>query len=284
MKNPFYIILLGVAFLIFSKVAAQEQDVRLLKKVEGFNHPESVIYDSANQLLYVSNIGETETEDGYISKVSVDGEIIEKQWITGLEDPKGLLLLGDTLYVTDLKDLVIMNSSTGEITDRISVNSATFLNDLTADAEGNIFISDSKRSSIYKRSAATGKIEEWMFTEKLEYPNGLLVVGDQLYIAAWGGEGAGNLLKVDMQTKKIDRISTEGIGNLDGIQQINDEEFFISNWATGKIYRISKTGEQKEILTSEKSSGDILYYKQEDQLVLPMNHQNAVWWYSLSGS
>lgn len=37
----------------------------------------------------------------------------------------------------------------------------------------------------------------------------------------------------------------------------------------------------KEVLTLEKSSGDTLYDAAKNQLVLPMNHQNSVWWYQL---
>jgi hypothetical protein len=84
-----------------------------------------------------------------------------------------------------------------------------------------------------------------------------------------------------MDTREIEKVSKEGIGNLDGVQPVGDDAFYISDWATGTIYLIKKDGELKEVLTSEKSSGDILFDAEKNQLVLPMNFQNSVWWYQL---
>ena len=253
----------------------------LIKKVEGFSHPESVVQDKTNGVLYISNIGKKEPGDGFISKVTKDGEIIELQWITGLNDPKGLLVKNGTLYVTDVTELVEMDIQTGKITDRIGVKEAVSLNDLTIDEQGTLYISDSGASGIYKMDPS-GKISQWLKSEDLEYSNGLLSVDDNIYVAAWGRDNPGNLLKVNRENKEIERISSEGIGNLDGIQQTGNGDFYISDWATGTIYRIDEQGDQSEILTSEKSAGDILLLEQENLLILPMNLQNAVWWYELN--
>ena len=50
-----------------------------------FELPESVIYDSKNDVLYVSNITDhpfKKDGTGYISKIGLDGTIIKKKWIT----------------------------------------------------------------------------------------------------------------------------------------------------------------------------------------------------------
>jgi sugar lactone lactonase YvrE len=86
---------------------------------------------------------------------------------------------------------------------------------------------------------------------------------------------------VNPEDKSIEKISSEGIGNLDGVQKIDNETFYISDWGTGKIYRINTDGKKEEMLTSEKSSGDILYLNKEKKLVLPMNFQNEIWWYQI---
>ncbi|HSI69002.1 MAG TPA: SMP-30/gluconolactonase/LRE family protein [Gillisia sp.] len=274
--NTFLIVLLSLPFSMLS----QENRAELLRKVKGFSHPESVVLDEKNDVLYISNIGEKETGDGFISKVSPNGEIIELKWIDNLNDPKGLLLVDEILYVTDNTELVIMNSQTGEVTQRIEVTGSSFLNDITVDGEGIIYISDTGKSAIYKRET-TGEINEWVITDELEFPNGLLVVEDFIYVAAWGKENPGNVLKVDLTSGQIHKITKDGIGNLDGIQLVDGDGFFVSDWANGKIHRVGMDGQQMEILTSEKSAGDILFLEEKNQLVLPMNLQNAVWWYQL---
>ncbi len=259
-------------------VNAQPDSATQLRKVTGFSHPESVVMDSGNRVMYVSNIGEKEEGDGFISKVSADGEVENLNWVTGLNDPKGLLLINNVLWVTDNTDLVYIKE--GKIEERIPVEDASFLNDITVGVNGAIYISDTGKSSIYKRDPS-GHISEWIKTETLEFPNGLLAVGKSLYVAAWGGEGPGNVLRIDMDSQTIEKITELGIGNLDGIQQINDKQFYVSDWGSGKIYLVDLNGEVTEILTAEKSAGDILFNNELNQIVIPMNHQNEVWWYQL---
>lgn len=278
MKAITFLVLL---VLIPATAVAQVNNAALLKKVEGFSHPESVVYDNNRDVVYVSNIGEDEAGDGFISRVSKNGEVVEMRWITDLDDPKGLQIKDDKLYVTDNTRLVEINIDENRVSRRMKIEDSQFLNDITIDAEGNLYISDSGKSGIYKMSAS-GEISEWLQTEELEYPNGLLVVDDKIYVAAWGQDGGGNVLKVDLAEKNIEKVSSEGIGNLDGIQKLeNSQAFYISDWATGKVYRITAGGAIEEILTSEKSAGDILYLEEEKKLALPMNLQNEVWWYQL---
>jgi hypothetical protein len=40
-------------------------------------------------------------QDGFITKMNTEGEILELKWITGLEDPKGIAVYKNVLYVAD---------------------------------------------------------------------------------------------------------------------------------------------------------------------------------------
>lgn len=276
-----YKLLFPLLFIGFIGLA-QENSAELLKKVDGFSHPESVVVDEDRQIMFVSNIGDATPGDGFVSKVNLKGEILELKWVDGLNDPKGLQIANGSLYVTDLTELVEMDIETGEIKKKIFVEGSEGLNDITLDEEGNLFISDNRRSAIYLKKKDSDEVEIWMDGKKLQYPNGLLAVQNDLYISAWGDDQNGNVLKINKNTKEISSVSNSGIGSLDGIQQNQRNNFFISDWATGDIYEIKKDGELKKILASEKTSGDILYIPGENKLVLPMNHQNSVWWYQLN--
>ena len=265
--NSIKILLLSV--FISSGLYAQSTSATLIKKVEGFSHPESVVFNEAKNEYYISNMADNEAGDGFISRVSADGEIIDLKWIDGLKDPKGLLIKEDKVYVTNNTELIEISIEKSEITKRIEVEDAKSLNDITIDAVGNIFISDSGKSAIY---LMPGDSANMMIPDNKK---------DHLYAAAWGENSDGNFLKIDMDTREIEKVSKEGIGNLDGVQPVGDDAFYISDWATGTIYLIKKDGELKEVLTSEKSSGDILFDAEKNQLVLPMNFQNSVWWYQL---
>ena len=258
---------------------AQEQKVPEVK-LTGFSHPESVIYDEASEYFYVSNMADDTEGDGFISRVSRKWKEQEHRWITGLNDPKGLVVKGDKLYVTDVTHLLEIDKNSGEMR-KIDVEGAKSLNDPAIDENGNIYFSDLAASSIYKLTEA-GEVEEWLSSPNLERPNGLFITPDFILVSAWGQEQNGHFLKVDRGTKEISRISKEGIGNLDGVQPKGNGEYYISDWATGKIYTIDMEGNLTEEFTSGKSSGDILYLQEEKKLYLPMNHQNELWIYDMN--
>lgn len=76
--------------------------------VEGFSSPESMITNSEN--LYVSNVGKelkpTQKDgDGFISKLTKDGKIEALHFIDGLNAPKGMGIVNNTLYVADIDTL-----------------------------------------------------------------------------------------------------------------------------------------------------------------------------------
>lgn len=268
--------------LLFCGMVSYAQDQKVPEiKLTGFSHPESVIYDEASEYFYVSNMAGREEGDGFISRISRKWKDQDHTWITGLNDPKGLLIKGDRLYVTDVTHLIEIDLHSGEILKRIPVEGGKSLNDPALDEKGDIYFSDLAGSSIYKMNDS-GMVEEWLSTPDLERPNGLFTTPDFILVAAWGDDQNGNILKIDRNTKEITRISKEGIGNLDGIQPKNNGEYYISDWATGKIYTIDMDGKLTEEFISGKSSGDILYLREENKLYLPMNHQNELWIYDMN--
>lgn len=271
-------VLFSIILFLSTEVYSQNTGSDPFKKLPGFSHPESVVFDEEMQVYYVSNMADKEEKDGFISKVSSTGKILDPMWIKELNDPKGLLVHKNRLFVTDVTFLVEMDRHTGKILKRIPIDNAKSLNDITVDPQGNIYISDLVGNSIYKIDLS-GDISQWLHSTELKRPNGLLISGKDLFVASWGKEKPGNLLKVDLETKEIKNITTAGIGNLDGIQQITPESFYVSDWGTGTIYKINTEGSIEEVVETAKSSGDILYLKDSGKIVVPMNHQNELWWY-----
>ncbi|WP_324719095.1 SMP-30/gluconolactonase/LRE family protein [Salinimicrobium sp. HB62] len=267
-------------FLCGITVFGQEKATGPEIKLTGFRHPESVIYDDASEYFYVSNMADRTEGDGFISRISRKLKKQEHHWVKGLNDPKGLVVKDGRLYVTDVNVLVEIDLKSGEIIRRIPVEGAKSLNDPAIDEKGEIYFSDLAGNSIFKLNEE-GEVVSWLNRPELEKPNGLFVTPEHILVAAWGEEQNGNILKVNRSTKEISRISKEGIGNMDGIQPKANGEYYVSDWATGNIYAINMSGNLTKVLSSEKSSGDILYLREENKLYLPMNHQNELWIYDL---
>ncbi|MDQ4139111.1 MAG: hypothetical protein M3142_01170 [Bacteroidota bacterium] len=130
------------------------EKVSLVKKWETepiLNIPESVLYDKNENVLYVSSInGEPSAQDGngFISKVSTNGQVTELNWITGLDAPKGMGLVGNLLYIADLTKVVVVDTKTGQKVKEINPTEAQFLNDITVDAQGNVYVSDTSGKKV----------------------------------------------------------------------------------------------------------------------------------------
>ena len=60
--------------------------------------PESVIYDELRDVLYVANVNMNPWEkdgNGFISKLSSSGEILNLRWVEGMNGPKGMGIVGN---------------------------------------------------------------------------------------------------------------------------------------------------------------------------------------------
>ena len=155
---------------------------------EGLATPESVAYDAKHSRLYVSNVqGHPMKKDGqaYISIVSLEGKMLEQQWVNkGLNAPKGMAIVGDTLYISDIDALVAINISKAEVIERYEAAGAKFLNDVTADKQGNVYVSDMFTDTIH--CLCQGKFEIWLHDAKLMSPNGLRAENNRLVFGSWG--------------------------------------------------------------------------------------------------
>ncbi len=237
-------------------------------------------FPSHGSFAYVSNISGNPTDkdgDGFISKVSLkDGKIIALQWATGLNAPKGLALANGHLYAADIDQLVEIDPGDGKIVARYDAPGAKFLNDVAADSEGRIYVSDSSTSTIWR--LADGKFEKWMEGEALKYPNGLHVIGDKLIIAAWGAPGTSaaksapaNLLEVSIPDKTVrDLGDGTPVGNLDGLEPLDDTSFLVTDWVAGALYRIDASGHAEKLLDLNQGSADIGWVPEQRLLLIPM--------------
>ena len=280
---------MGIMVLLFVNVRAQKAEK--IWEVNGLEAPESVVFDKENQVYYVSNVAGQPAEKnrlGYISIVTIDGNIKTKKWITGLNAPKGLGLYNNHLYIADIDVVVIVDISKGEILDRLKAEKATFLNDIEIDANGTVYVTDTfGGNAIY--SIKDKKIELWLKDEKLDYPNGLKIVDNKLYVASWGvvtnpktfeTEVPGKLMSVDLSTKQIKDI-TGPKGNYDGLITY-DSQFLISDWIAGGVYAIDQKGEVSEVLDSNPGAADIFLQREEKLLLVPQMLDGKMTAYQLS--
>lgn len=252
----------------------------LIKDVQSLAHCESAVFDKNTNRIYASLIGFGAQNDGSIAILDTDGTIINSKFIDSLNDPKGIAITKNRLYVSDVNKLVEANLATGEILKVYTYDKAYFLNDVEIDANNNVYVSDTNGSAIFKLNSSDGHFDIWLSDKALDSPNGLFLKDKIMYTASWGGQNGGRVSKIDMITKKIDTL-TGIIGNLDGITPYDDNFFLISDWNSGNIHLMDYYGNTKKILYADKSVGDIGFVKDKRLLLLPMNIQNSLLFYKL---
>jgi len=257
-----------------------------LCSLDGFMNPESALYDSTRDVIYVSNVNGAPTDKdgaGHISRMTKDGKMRDAEWVTGLNAPKGLVQYENQLYVSDIDRLIAIDVETGEINGTWPADGAKFLNDLAVDDTGRVYVSDMLTDSIYQLD--DDKLSLWLQDEALQHPNGLQVNGNQLLVAPWGKDlqddfstkVPGHLITVDLSSKSISNFgSGEPVGNLDGLESDGKGNWFVSDWMAGALYRIEPTGKASLLMDLNQGSADLGVINSEDMVLMPMMMDNKV--------
>ncbi|MCA9693842.1 MAG: SMP-30/gluconolactonase/LRE family protein [Myxococcales bacterium] len=258
----------------------------------GFLTPESVLHDVAADLYLVSNIDGDPTEadgNGFISQVAPDGTVRALKWIDGFNDgvtlnaPKGMAIVGDTLYVADITHVRAFDRNTGAPQRAIEVKGASFLNDLAVAPDGSVLVSDSGLKKTDKglglgdgqgiyRINAEGEVSKVIANKDLGGPNGLYAdvhgvtvvtfgTGEYYQVAPDGTKGV---------THKLEQ------GQLDGVVGLAGGKLAISSWEAKGVYVGTPGGEFTLTLTDLESPADIGYDSKRKRVLVPLFTKNTV--------
>jgi sugar lactone lactonase YvrE len=241
--------------------------------------PESVLYDGEKKILYVANIdGKPDGKDGvgFISKVSLNGKIENLKWVTGLDAPKGLGLFKGTLYVADVNQVVAIDIASGKITNRVVIDGAVFLNDITVDKKGIVYVSDTGTGKIH--AIKDGKSELYLESKELQGVNGLLALNDGLYVVDFAN-GFNYKLGAD---KKLMKTATTAQG-ADGVVPVGNGDYIVSSWH-GEVQYVNAQGQATQLLDTKAqkiNAADIDYDPATKTLYIPTFFANSVVAYEL---
>ena len=240
--------------------------------------PESVRFDGERRVLYVSNIdGEPWGKDGKgsIGKVGLDGKVIEAEWVTGLNAPKGMALFQNLLIVADLQEIAIIDVlHPAGVPHRISLPEAEGLNDVSTNEAGEIFVTDSKKGDVY-RIGTDGSPRKIL--EELKRLNGVLASDGEVFIASDGG-----LYRTSEDGGELKLIANGMDGNADGIERVGEGQWLVSCWA-GVVYLVSEGKAEKLLDTREEkiNSADLGYDPMTKTAYIPTFWKNSITAYRL---
>jgi hypothetical protein len=267
---------LMLAMTVSLATSAQNSLQKLWETEPNLPVPESVLFSSKDKVLFVAQIdGKAGEKDGKggIAKVALDGKIIAGDWVTGLNAPKGMGKTGSKLYVADLTEVVEIDLKSGKILKKHPIEGAKFLNDVTIDSKGTIYVSDTETKKVHR--IKDGQVS--LYYDNLTRPNGLLAVGKNLLIA-----DSGTLWKLD-ENKTATKLAEGMDKSTDGIEQVKPGEYIVSCWA-GVIYYIKADGSKQELINTSAdkvNSADIGYDPAKKIVYVPTFMKNSVAAYQL---
>ena len=256
-----------IASTIFAVAAVSVAQAGELWRATGFEQPESALVDTAHNRIVVSNIvGNPGAADGngYLSLLSMDGKVIARHWVDGMDAPKGMAISGGKLYAADITKVRVVDLASGKLVETIDVPGSVFLNDMTQDNAGKVYVSDMLADTIYRIDG--DKPEPFVKDPLLASPNGVFADGDRLIVASWGKginkadfstAEPGGLLSVDLATKTITPLpGAQNFADLDGVIAIGGT-IYATPYMTGTLYSYKPGGTPEAVMQFKPGSADI---------------------------
>jgi hypothetical protein len=263
--------------------------------VQGFSSPESVLHDSIQDVYFVSSIngsGTARDNNGFISRVKPDGAVENLKFIEGgkndvvLNAPKGMALLGDTLWVTDIDAVRAFDARTGAPLDSISLATLlpVFLNDITATPTGALYVTDTgirfddvgnvlhRGPDRIFRIGPDRVVTVALRGDSLGWPNGIALdaVGRRFVIGQFGGK---SLLAWKPEDRAPSVIAT-GPGGFDGVVMAGGR-ILASSWTDSTVSSY-ETGKEVRVISGVPSPADIGYDVKRNRLLIPVLSANRM--------
>jgi hypothetical protein len=257
---------------------------------EGISTPESVYVDVDSGSIFVSQVIGVPTEAdgmGRIVRLGMDGAVVDTDWVTGLDAPKGLRSYAGVLWTADIDKVIGFDIATGDEVARVLIDGAQFLNDVAVGGDGTVYVSDMMANRIY--SVQDGTATVFAEGEQLEWPNGLLVEGGRLVVGGWGEPAAdfttevpGRLFALDLETKEKSLITAEPFANIDGVESDGTGGYIITDFIAGKVLHVSGEGSVSDVNQFASGTADHAFLAESGVVILPHMNENRVAAYDVS--
>ena len=258
---------------------------RVIDSIPG---PESVAV-GPDGAWYVSAFGKFGNgADGGVYRVDPDRGTREL-YAGGLEDPCGVLFVGNTLWVADRKGVYRVTRGKVELVYAESgfPRPLHFLNDLAAGKDGTLYVSDTGDSTASGHGAvfalAPGKrptVVPGSDTVRNQFsPNGLFSGGgDTLFVLGYR-TGLVSVTDGKGHWKDLSR----GLGSPDGIERGGADSFYISDNVGGDLWQMSRSGKKGPVKLASglKAPADLVVDRKRGVLVVPENDANRLSVYTI---
>ena len=267
-----------------SSGGARADTARLIATPTGFVQPEAVRYDPDQDLYFVSNFGkgdfQAKDNNGFISQMNPDGQIVRPQFIVGgtggttLHAPRGMTIVGDTLWVVDADAVRGFNRRTGAplATASFSAYKTGFLNDISAGPDG-LYITDTGTNTIYR--IAGGKVTVAVMDKALAGPNGITwdAANSRFIVVPYSTESS--IKAWAPGTKTVSDAGKGASTKYDGVEILSGGRVLVSSQGDSSLHLFTK-GTGKPIIKTGGAPADIAIDTKRNRVAVPFVDRSAV--------
>ncbi|RXQ87778.1 hypothetical protein EO244_16150 [Ancylomarina salipaludis] len=237
---------------------------------QSYNNPESIVYDQAVDRYFISNKG-----GNTIVQLNSDDKLTNFI-ISDLDAPKGLLIVGDTLISVNNRSVQGFLLSNAKRVFNVLIEGAVFMNDVTTDNKGNLYVSDTNTGVIFQISLKTGEYSS--LVSNLKNPNGLLFdsKSNAILICNWGQNA--KIQSFNLTDSSLHDLLTTQLNNLDGLAKDKAGNLYVSSWGSNAVYRFDPLFKNSPVLISEGHNGpaDIFIRQDKQILCIPNFNSNTI--------
>ena len=267
-----------------SLAVAQPDSTAPIASPSGFTAPEAVRYDPDQDVYFVSNWGtgdgEATDNNGFISRMTPDGTVAQLRFIAGgaggatLHSPRGMTIVGDTLWVVDADAVRAFDRRTGAPRGTINFSAFKlgFLNDIAPGPDG-LYVTDTGTDHIYRISA--GRATVALNDTTLGDPNGITWdAGNSRFIVVPYGGGS-TIRAWAPGTKTLTEIGRSGGRKFDGVEVLSGGRVLVASQGDSSLHLFSD-GTGRPIIKTGGNPADIAVDTQRNRVAVPFISRNLV--------
>ena len=271
----FFLVSFTLSFCISLFISGQDQ-----YSYRGFDSPVSATQYGG--YYYLSNSGKnfglnTKDGDGYISRIKNDGsqEEVTLKYISGLNNPRGIIAIQGTLYICDIDRLVGIDLKSKKKVFELSFarENVKQLTGIVAVNDKIVYVTATDISAIFEVNLSNNKYSKWT---EISAPSGLLINNNQMYVCSMGTDSLpnGKLGLIDMKTKKYTQLTNDE-GYFWGLA-LNGKRLYYSDWMQfakrGVIKWVdldTQTTGQVKLTSRIGGPADFIYDARNDIFIIP---------------
>lgn len=253
---------------------------------QGFSNPYGVVVDPKTNYIYVSNVNgapDARDDNAFISRLKGDGTVDQLRFIDGvnpkitLHAPKGMAILGTTLYVADIDKLHAFDLTSGQ--PLFDVNFGTLpvqhFYDVKAAPDGALYLADGPGNTVYKVDVPKQHEVTTLTTgDLLGQPHGIawFPVRSCFVVAGWS---SGQVTAYDRGGKR-QPYPAIFLRTIEGIEADDSGSFFVTSAGLNAVYRVAPNFALSALKLGFPSPAGLAFHRAGNQVIVASSEGNIV--------